>query len=84
MPLSTTLMPVPKTSVDENYCFIFRQDNIGCSRQVFDMYPKAQAIGVQKTANHNFGARILAANSSHTIMALLRCHPVCHSTNSRH
>jgi len=39
-----TIMPMPETAMNENYCFVFGQNNIWFSRQNFIMDPKSEPL----------------------------------------
>ena len=44
---STAWMLVPKAAVHENYCAVFRQNNVGCPGQISAMESESEARAMQ-------------------------------------
>ena len=70
---------VPEAAVDEDDCLVFAQYNVGGTRQAFDVYAVAVAVGVQITAHNHFGLCVLALDARHALVPLFYGHSVCHS-----
>ncbi len=63
-------MPVPITSMYENYCPIFRQNNIRVSWEISSMKSETESWFVQERADRKFRGCILRANSRHIPTAM--------------
>lgn len=58
-------MPVPKAAVDQNGCLVLWQDDVGFTRKLLNMEPKAQAPNVQVGADSPFRGRIATPDCRH-------------------
>lgn len=67
----TAFVPMPIAAVDEDDGVIFRQDDVGLTRQVLYILSEAVAFAVQHGADKHFGFRILAFDLRHVPRALL-------------
>ena len=73
-------MTVPKATVDKDYCFEATKHEVGRAGQ----FPVMQAITITEamkvTAYKHFRLSVFAFDRSHTIVALLFRHYICHVT----
>jgi hypothetical protein len=70
--LSTTVVLMPKASVDEDDLAAGRKDNVGTSRQIAAMEPKSISERVCKPSDHFFRLGVLPPNSRHQSATLGR------------
>lgn len=65
-------MLMPETSVNKNYLFPSREDQIRLARKVFPVQPVAVAHAMDKFPDHHFRLHAFAADGLHVGAALLR------------
>jgi hypothetical protein len=65
----TTLMAMPKTTVDIDDSFEPRQDDVRGSRKILPMKPESQFQTMQYSTDHNFGLGVLPADRTHDLTA---------------
>ena len=58
---------MPKTSMDKNHGFAFRQYDIGLARKVSYMQPVAETVFMQKAAHQHFGFSVLTSDARHVV-----------------
>jgi len=58
-------MSMPKASMDENYCSMLSQDDVGASRQGSLVNAKSQPHPVKQSPHHQFRRRILSLHRLH-------------------
>ena len=63
----TSLVAVPKTTMNENNCPVFRQNQVGFPRETRSMQSKAQACAVKVTSYDLLGFCILGWDATHHI-----------------
>lgn len=68
--VSTALVPVPETAMNEYHGPVFRKHQIGRARQISDMKPVPKSPGKKTGAKHPFGPGILSADARHHAAAL--------------
>ena len=84
--MTASLMPMPETPVHKDHSLIFLQHNIRRARQFSVADPIAQSPGEKILPYNHFRLRIPPLDSRHAMVALFRCHSVCHNniTNFQH
>jgi hypothetical protein len=70
--LATSGVLMPKTSVDEHYDAITRENDVGSPWQLFDMHAVTKPESVQSSPQQHFRLCILRPNSSHVFRAANR------------
>ena len=58
-------MPMPETTMNEDYSSVFRQNEVRPARQMPAMKPEAEAVAVKKRANLNFRLGVFTSDSRH-------------------
>ena len=74
----TILVSMPKTSVHENHCLVFAQNNVRFPWQSTDMNPESETVSKKETPYLYFRFRIFTSNAGHAMMSLLGCHFISH------
>lgn len=65
LPEALALMPMPKTTVDQNYGLESWQHDVGFSGQVFSVKAEPESGGMQRFANGELGRRVLRVHTRH-------------------
>lgn len=73
------LMSVPEAAVDKNYGFPAGQHDVRRAGKAFDMDTEPEATFMQTASDGKLRAGVFAPDACHALVALLFCHPVCHS-----
>jgi len=74
----SAFVTVPEAAVHENNGAVFRENNIGLTRQVFSVKAVSVPKSVKDRANPHLGIGIPAFYRSHVSAALFRTMNVCH------
>ncbi len=72
-------MSVPEAAVDKNYGFPAGQHDVRRAGKAFDMDTEPEATFMQTASDGKLRAGVFAPDACHALVALLFCHPVCHS-----
>lgn len=72
------LVAVPEAAVDEDDYAILAEHDVGCPRQMLDMFAVAVAPRPQPPPHYHLGLGILALDAAHAARPLLLSHHVCH------
>lgn len=56
---------MPKTTANLNNCFVFWKDNVGMSRQTFDMKSEAESVSEEERSHCEFRCRVIRPNPAH-------------------
>ena len=63
--LFAAFVSVPEAAVNKNDGVVFRQDDVGFSRQLFDVFAEAVARAVQHRTDEDFGFGVLTFDARH-------------------
>jgi len=64
-------MPMPKASMNKDYCLKFWHNNIGLSRKLSDIFSIPEAFGKQESTDSDFRPRFGTPNLSHDLTSYL-------------
>lgn len=68
--VTTAFVPVPETAVNEYHGPVFREYQIGRTRQISYMKPIPESLGEQQGAKHSFRPSVFPADARHHAAAL--------------
>jgi hypothetical protein len=76
--IPAVFMSVPKTTINKNYSFILRQNDIRFARQFCIMQPEPKSLGEKKSTYLYFGLGVFAPDTAHVIASDLLTMRICH------
>ena len=68
--VAAAFMSVPKTTMNEYHCPVFREDKVGAARQLPYMKSISESSGEKKGPKHSLRQSVLSANARHHSAAL--------------
>ena len=74
-------MSVPETAMNKNNAFVFRQNNVRLSGQVFPVQPEPVSEDMKSTANRNFRLRVSRTDSGHVPASLFFAQDISHQSS---
>lgn len=60
---------MPKTTANLDNCFVFWKDNVGMSRQTFDMKSETESVSEKERSHYEFRFRVIRPDTLHDLSA---------------
>ena len=79
--VSAICVPVPETTVHEDYGAVPRKNQIGTARKIFAIKAESEAQAVSDPTYYKLGHCVASLDSGHDLASSLAVHNVDHSTN---
>ena len=70
---------MPKTTANLDNCFVFWKDNVGMSRQTFDMKSETESVSEEERPHCEFRCRVIRPNPAHVPAAMFFADSIQHS-----